>query len=131
MNSKTVGDISVAKILSYLVSKHYTVLIPFGDNNRYDLVIEDGGKFIRIQCKTAWLKDNVIMFNACSNNSFTSKKRRYDGEIDYFYIYSPDTDKIYCMKIDDIKTNIPSLRLLPPKNNQIKGIKFASDYEVK
>ena len=33
------------------------MLRPVGDNRRYDVVIENGGQFYRVQCKTARWRD--------------------------------------------------------------------------
>ena len=53
MNSKHVGDTSEAQVIAALLKMGKNVLLPFGDNQRYDVVIEEKGKFIRIQVKTA------------------------------------------------------------------------------
>lgn len=39
-NKKQVGDKGEAKILSDLISRGYSVSIPFGDNDKYDLVLD-------------------------------------------------------------------------------------------
>ena len=55
-NNKTKGERSEAIIIAKLLEVGYGVLTPFGDNRRYDLVIEDAdGKFWRVQCKTGWM----------------------------------------------------------------------------
>ena len=44
------------------------MLIPFGDNQRYDLVVEREGNFVRVQCKTGRVrKEGQILFNTCSS----------------------------------------------------------------
>ena len=51
---KQLGERSQAHIIARLLEVGYTVLTPYGDSSRYDLVIEDAdGKFWRVQCKTA------------------------------------------------------------------------------
>jgi hypothetical protein len=57
-DSKSTGERSEAIIMGRLVATGYTVLMPFGENKRYDLVIEDADRqFWRVQCKTAWTDD--------------------------------------------------------------------------
>jgi hypothetical protein len=34
------------------VRRGYSVLLPFGVNQRYDLVLDLDGRFVRAQCKT-------------------------------------------------------------------------------
>ena len=53
MNTKDVGDKTVAMVLAALVRKGKTLLLPFGDNRRYDLAVDEGGRLVRVQCKTA------------------------------------------------------------------------------
>jgi PD-(D/E)XK endonuclease len=47
-----VGQRTEARILAYLVAHGYGVLLPFGVNQRYDLVLDLNGRFVRAQCKT-------------------------------------------------------------------------------
>lgn len=131
MNSKDLGNIVEAKVLSYFVSKGITVLVPFGDNSRYDMVIHLGNRFIRIQCKHGRLRDGVIKSNACSHNPFTKTSRDYLGEVDYFAIYNENTDKIYLYPVNkDTPTTVISLRTSIPKNGQKTLINLADDYEA-
>ncbi len=54
---KQLGERSQAHIIAQLLEAGYSVLAPYGDSSRYDLVIEDAeGQFWRIQCKTAWIE---------------------------------------------------------------------------
>jgi PD-(D/E)XK endonuclease len=50
---KDVGDKSTLAIMLALRERGYWVLVPFGENTRYDLVIDDGCALQRVQCKTA------------------------------------------------------------------------------
>ena len=52
-NHKAIGELSQAYIIARLIEIGYNVLVPYGDNLRYDLIIEDSeGKLQRVQCKT-------------------------------------------------------------------------------
>ena len=107
------------------------VLSPFGDNQRYDLVVEKDGKFDRIQCKTGRVRQGRIMFNACSSRIHNSYgKYDYKGQIEYFGVYCPDNDKSYLIPIDEVGTTVATLRIEPTKNCQKKGIRLASDFEI-
>jgi PD-(D/E)XK endonuclease len=139
LNHKEMGERSEAIIIGRLVYSGYTVLKPYGENQRYDLVIEDADrKFWRVQCKTAWLsKDQTtIIFNPCSNHyaytwqKNTMTRRHYRGEVEYFAVYSPDLDKVYFIPIDQVGTTQANLRLTATKNKQEKNIRWASDYEL-
>ena len=51
------GQRTEGAILSELVRRGYKVLVPFGVNQRYDLVIDAGDRFLRVQCKTGRLRN--------------------------------------------------------------------------
>jgi hypothetical protein len=134
LNTKIVGDSSAAVALSALVKAGYAVLTPWGDNQRYDLVAEKHGMFWRIQCKTAWQDDrrsNVLRFVTASSSTVAGKLKRFDyrDQIECFMAYWPEGNKLYCISVHDAPKTDCFLRLTAPKNNQISGIKVASEYE--
>lgn len=138
-NTKSAGEYSEVVIAERLLKAGYNVLTPYGDSLRYDLVIEDAdGRFWRVQCKTAWIsKDQACLaFNSASNHYHykggrtTNARRDYRGQVEYFAVYSPDTDKVYLVPVDHVGTGHGFLRLLPTENNQKKGVRWAKDYEL-
>ena len=138
-NHKAIGEISEAYIIARLIEIGYEVLIPYGDNLRYDLVIEDAnGKLWRVQCKTGWMGHNnsYIEFATASSYYHTRagrtnySQRDYQGQIDYFAVYCATTGKIYFVPIENVGKTRAMLRLQPTKNNQEKGVRWAKDYEL-
>jgi hypothetical protein len=132
MNSKSVGERSEAQVLAMLLKAGKVILVPFGDNQRYDLVIDDGGKFIRVQCKTGRIKKNVLCFPTCSSTLHrkNGKKQGYKGEVELFGVYCPDNDKVYMIPVNDAPDRACSLRLKHDKNiKYANSIKWAHDYE--
>ena len=78
MNTVQKGDISEAKILARFVELGYPVLLPWSNGERYDMVIEKDGEFLRIQVKTGRVENGCIHFNTSSvdwNTSSTQSKR--------------------------------------------------------
>jgi hypothetical protein len=131
------GAESEAIISTALIQAGYTVLIPNGYMHRYDLVIEDAdGRFWRIQCKTAWLArdQKTLRFQGCSllykgqKGRKETTRQHYQGAVDFFAVYSPDTKQVYLLPILDVSDTENYLRLAPTRNNQEKGIKYAADY---
>lgn len=55
-NTKRVGDLSELRLMHDLVRAGYLVSIPFGENHRYDLVIEKDGVFKSVQVKTGRMR---------------------------------------------------------------------------
>ena len=138
-NNKTIGECSEAIIMAKLLEVGYSVLMPFGDSRRYDLVIEDtNGNFYRIQCKTGWIEHNgaYIQFKTASSYYHTKAgrtsygKRDYRGQIDFFAAYCPDTGKVYLVPVNHVGIASATLRLLPTANKQEKNVRWAKDYEV-
>jgi hypothetical protein len=46
------GDRSALAVMWALRARGYDLLIPFGENTRYGLVIDDGERLAKVQCKT-------------------------------------------------------------------------------
>ena len=53
LNPSIIGQITELKCQLFLVEQGFNVLIPMGNHQKYDLVIERNGKFTRIQVKHA------------------------------------------------------------------------------
>jgi len=93
---------------------------------------------VRVQCKTAWhSKDGAaLIFNtstvsAGGREMWKKKKSGYEGRAEYFGVYSPDTGKVYLLKVSEAPVaSSMRLRLQMPKNNQEKNVKWAKNYEL-
>jgi hypothetical protein len=130
-NSKHTGDCSVLMIKARLALKKYVVLEPYGDNQRYDLVIENDGKFERVQCKTGVFKNNRVSFSLRS--IFISKKkpvvRTYHGQIEYFGVFCKELDKCYLVPISKTGRNAFTMCIRPEDIRNNRG-HYAKDYEI-
>jgi len=132
---KDVGDRSTLAIILALHARGFTVLLPFGENTRYDLVIDDSKKMARVQCKTGRLVDGSVIFRTSSSYVHHAKPkvptRTYLGEIDQFAVYCPKLGRVYLIPIEDVATKqYASLRVEQPRNGQLKRIRLASAYEI-
>jgi hypothetical protein len=127
-----VGQRSEAAILTELLKRGYRVLQPLGPNHRYDLVIDTGERFVKVQCKTGRLRNGVVKFRCCSIRSNTQQVliRDYRREIDLFMVYCPDLDRVYAVPVDDVGISECALRVDPTANWQERGIRWAADYEL-
>jgi hypothetical protein len=127
-----VGQRSEAAILHQLVRRGYRTLLPFGVNQRYDLVLDCDGEFMRIQCKTGRLRQGAIRFSAQSIQSNTkgSRIRHYSGEVDLFAVYCPDNDQVYLIPAQDVPSTGMYLRVDKPRNKQRKRVRWAQDYAL-
>ena len=131
MNSKAKGEISEGHAIALLLKLGYSGALPFGDNQRYDLIVDDGARLWRAQVKTGRLRDGVVLFSCASQNVLTRKRSSYDGQIDMFLIYCPETDKVYRVPIEDAPSSDMSLRVDAPKyRTPHSTIRWARDYEL-
>jgi hypothetical protein len=130
-NTKRIGDISEAQVILALTNMGVDILIPFGENHRYDLVADDGEKLVRIQVKTGRVRNGVVVYACSSAHTHRGgRSRPYFGEIDYLAVYCPGTGKVYLLPEDELTATNAHLRLVPPKNNIRKTIRWAADYEL-
>jgi PD-(D/E)XK nuclease superfamily protein len=137
IHPKLVGDRTTAQVLARLLNEYEVVLLPFGENQRYDLVIEDGDSFIRVQCKTGRLVGGAVVFNACSSSYHHPNRdqtvfyqHHYRGDADYFGVYCAAIDGAYLVPVDEVGKRAGSLRIAATKNCPQKGIRWARDYEL-
>ncbi|HZS75628.1 MAG TPA: group I intron-associated PD-(D/E)XK endonuclease [Ktedonobacteraceae bacterium] len=136
-NTAKKGEITESIVLARLVQLGYECLIPWGHDHSYDIAIDDDGKLIRIQCKTARFDEALgcLEFNTSITYARVGGKphirKGYKGKADYFGVYSPETEKVYLVPVDDVPgASEAKLRLHPTKNNQQKGVRWAKDYEI-
>lgn len=131
VNPKSIGERSEAQIMSRLLRTGMTVLKPFGDNQRYDLVLDDGERLVRIQCKTGRLRKGAVEFATASSYAHRGLgKRDYRGQVELFAVYCPETDQCYLIPVDAVGKMHCSLRVEKSRNGQEKNIRLAADYEL-
>ena len=126
------GETSEGIILAALLRQGENVLIPFGYNHRYDLVVDRDGRFIRVQCKSGRLVSGgaVVAFNACSTNQRGERRAYTEKEIDMFAVYCPAIDRIFYVPLDSkMKTTVWMRLDEPKKTGGRSGIRWAKDLE--
>ena len=121
-------------MLARLVELGYPVLLPFGDNERYDFVIESSpGVFSRIQVKTGKLLEDrgVVSIPVSSSQNHRGRGRQdYHGDVDFIIAYCPQLDKIYRLDIDDVGKSEVALRVSPSQGGGSSPIRWATEYEL-
>lgn len=143
LHTKVVGERTEARVLAALVERYPVVLLPWGENHRFDLgVVDDDGVFFRVQCKTGRLRNGAIQFNTSSFSYHHPANRRreelrvehyatdYRGDADLFGVYCPDTREVFLVPVEDVGTNGCYLRTEPPRNGQKARIRWAADYRI-
>ncbi len=135
LHPKAIGDRTAAMVLGRLAGIYESVLLPFGENTRYDLVIDDGVRLSRVQCKRGRLRGGAVRWAACSSYAHhdnpRERRRDYLGQVDFFGIYCPGTESVYLVPIEDAQVRREgALRVNPPRNGQRRFIRQAQKYEI-
>ena len=129
-NPKAKGERTEGIVLAQLMRRGHVILLPFGNNQRYDLVVDVDGKFVRGQCKTGVYRGGCVRFHPCSTNGFTGRKAGYAGQIEVFWVYCPEIDKVYQVPVGDVGSSQALLRIDPPRGGATSKIRWARDYEI-
>ena len=132
---KAIGDRSALAVMMALQEVGIPFLLPFGENTRYDLVLEQGDRLARVQCKTGRLRAGAVKFRTSSSYAHHLNRkhlsRDYIGQVDYFAVYCPETSGVYLIPMERLQTRTTaSLRVDAPLNNQQRFVRFADDYEI-
>jgi PD-(D/E)XK endonuclease len=131
---KDVGDRTTLAVMLALRERGYGVAVPFGENTRYDLVLDDGTQLMRVQCKTGRLRFGAVEFATASSYAHHPNEkptqRHYRGQVDSFAVYCRATAGVYLIPIGDLPLDRAYLRVDPPRNGQRRRIRYAADYEI-
>ena len=120
--------------MARLLAAGITVLVPWGDNSRYDLVAQVDMAFLRLQCKTGRLRNGRITFLTCGVGRDGNRYRYQPGEIDYYAICCLETGGVYLVPYSEAGPSAePYLRVDPPKpgstgGRQMARIRWAARY---
>lgn len=107
MTTKQIGNIGEAMALTNFVKWGIPVYIPFGDNERADLIADFNGKLQKIQVKTSEKCENG-KFNFSLISSTTHRKNGVkhiytEDEIDFFCLYNLESDVLMLVPIQDLE----------------------------
>jgi Holliday junction resolvase-like predicted endonuclease len=129
--TKLKGDIAEAFVTYTLREKGFNVLIPWGEDARYDLVSEKNGVFKRIQVKYVTPKDGTLLVSFRSSNNY-SIIHYSSKDVDIIAAYSSEQKKVYFIPLGSVSNRHScKLRLTPTKNKQKKFVIPASKYECR
>ena len=133
MNTKEIGNLTELQCITRLYQLGCSVSIPYGNSEKYDLIIDWNNKLYKIQVKHANIKtennqDTHLELNCRwqGHNSKGYTQNKYTAnDTDFFATFYNGN----CYLIPQSEcSNIKTLRIVPPKNGQIKGISFLKNY---
>ena len=102
MDTKLKADIAESAVVTELLKRGFKVLKPFGDRLPYDLGIDNDGKLIKIQVKSAWHYRGAYKVDArITKTNRRRKVRKYynKDDFDFAIIYISDLDTFYIMPV--------------------------------
>ena len=128
--TKQKGNITELQCLLYFQQLGYEVSIPWGENCRYDMIVDVEGYLLKIQCKTC--RDEkpgeTITFSVASTHKNRARVEREpytEKDIDFFATFYEN--HCYLIPIQETGSGQKVLRLVPPQNNQ-KNVNMLNDY---
>ena len=129
-DTSSIGNKTEAIVLAALVHAGYLTLLPFGGGHPYDIALDVGDKLLRVQRKTGRLMKEGVVFFPTASWCRSLSYRSYRADVDLFGVYCPGTQQVYLVPIEDVPERAASLRVVPPKNGQTRGIRWAKDYVI-
>lgn len=131
LESKQKGIVTELQCITYFNKLGYQVSIPYGENARYDFIVDVEGHLIRVQVKTSKENNNGTITISCKSTRPNTKgvvtKYYTSDEIDYFATFY--NDKCYLIPVEECHC-AKILRFRKAANNQSANIYLAEDYEA-
>jgi prevent-host-death family protein len=134
VNSNHKGNVAELAIATEAARLGLSVLKPLTEHERYDLVLGVRGRLLKVQCKWASKRGDVILVRLSS--SYHSPTRGYvkstyaEDEVDAIAVYCADLEKCYLLPIGIFAgRSSVHLRIGPAQNNQRAALNWARDYE--
>jgi PD-(D/E)XK endonuclease len=107
---------------------------PLTDGERYDLIFDLRSRLVRVQCKWANQRGDVIVVRCYSSRRGRERlmRRRYPSdEVDAIAAYCAELDRCYFLpaSIIDNRAEV-SLRVGSTRNGQLLRIRWADDFDI-
>ncbi len=132
-NPNEKGNVAELAIAAAAAKLGIDISKPLGEHTRYDLIFGIGDQLLRIQCKWAPLRGQVVQVG------LVSSRYRSDGqqvrssyssdEIDAVAAYCEELDECYLLPIELVAgMSAMHLRLSPARNGQRAALNWAADF---
>jgi hypothetical protein len=127
------GAIAEAAIACHATKLGVGVYKPMFEGGRYDLILDVGSTLLRVQCKWAPRRGDVVIVRCCSWRRAREglRSRLYTAdEVDVIAAYCQELDRSFLLSADRFSgRSALQLRLAPSRNNQTAGINWADDFD--
>jgi hypothetical protein len=134
MTTNQKGAIAESAVVAAALRLGIQVYRPIVEGGRYDLVFELGSRLLRVQCKWAVRRGDVINVRCYSSRRSRDGclRRSYTAEeVDAIVAYCPDLDRCYLLPLERFGPRAEiQLRLAPARNNQQRMVNWADDFLI-
>lgn len=113
--SKAKGIEAEVAFMYQCIERGYTVSLPYGDNAKYDLIVDIAGKLKRVQVKAIHAKTKNGDCYRLKQRGQHLRDAYTENDIDILAIYIKDSNSWYILKSGEIVTN--ALQLYPHRTN--------------
>ncbi len=128
------GNVAEAVIAAEAIKLGVAVSKPVTEHCRYDLIFDLGARLLRVQCKWAPRRKDVVAVNLAGYRYTSTGQVRSTysiDEIDAIGVYCEAVDQCYLVPIQLVAgRRAVWLRLTEPKNRQRACLNWAADYEL-
>lgn len=136
MDNKQIGNLTELQCITRFYELGYSVSTPYGDSEKYDMILDFQGLLLRLQCKHAkefftedgqlsYLKLKTSWQSGYTKTSQYKTNKYTKNEIDFFVTHYKGVN--YLIPVEECSTE-KTLRIIPPKSGQLKGVSFLKDY---
>jgi len=127
------GALAETKIVAAAIELGIHVYRPVGEGGRCDLLFDLNGPLVRVQCKWAAKRGNVLAvpcYSARRTRDGLARRFYTSDEIDAYAAYCRELDQSYFLWMSEVAgRSRVQLRLAPTRNNQLARVHWAKDYE--
>ncbi len=122
------SNIAELAVATECAKRNWVVCFPYGENTPYDILVDTGEQFLKVQVKYVTSKKDVINIPLQSTTGV-----EYKNTVDAIAAFCPCNNKVYWLDLNtgefnDIGTYV-RLRLAATKNNQLSGVRFSDNYD--
>lgn len=133
LSSHFKGEITEQQVAIEFLKLGLQVCKPLVQSSKYDFVVDIENKLYKIQVKTSTPKEENSYIEFATSTSHTNTRGTLNltySENDVDFFATMYNNKCYLIPFSHCGKRAQRLRLVPTKNGQTTGIKFAKDYHL-
>lgn len=124
------GDMAELRVAAAIRKLDYTVLFPFTESQRYDIAVDTGDDFVRVQVKFTQMNDNgkvkVSCYGPNSSKSGNNATFYTEDDIDGIAAFCDTTTEVYWVPISE--TNKYTITLSEDGKHKLSDHRLADTF---